>query len=183
MKVVFCLSCGARLDRRLLDGREREVCPQCGFIHYRQLIVGAGALVEQRGTLLLIRRATSPFQNCWGLPAGHVEADENPAAAAVRETLEETGLRVSVRRLVNAYFFDDHSEGNGVFLVYACDVTGGDPAATAEASRVAFFERESLPEELAGGGHRAAIIAWKETIVASNDPLQRSGARDARPGR
>ena len=183
MKVAFCSSCGSRLAERPLDGRGRKVCPACGFVHYRQLIVGAGALIAQEGKLLLIRRATSPFEGCWGLPAGHVEADEDPATAAVRETLEETGLHVAILGLVDAYFFNDHPKGNGVFLVYACDVTGGCASPTVEASRLGFFERGSLPEELAGGGHRAAIIAWKKTTGASNDALQRTRARDARPGR
>lgn len=161
MDALFCTACGSQLDRRQFDGREREVCPRCRLVHYRQLIVGAGALVEKDRSVLLVRRATSPFQGCWGLPAGHVEADENPATAAVRETLEETGLQVRVIRLVDAYFFDDHPKGNGIFLVYGCQIAGGATATTTEASRVAFFKRDALPDELAGGGHRAAILAWR----------------------
>jgi len=157
---LFCPKCGGRLARRELEGREREVCVSCGAIHYRQLIVGAGALIEHGVSLLLVRRATPPFQGCWGLPAGHVEADESPATAAARETFEETGLQVIVRHLVDAYFFDDHPKGCGIFLVYACDVVEGVAATTTEASSVAFFSRDILPEELAGGGHRTAILAW-----------------------
>lgn len=37
---------------------------------------------------LLIR---DPYQN-WGLPKGHLEADESPLDAALREVAEETGL-------------------------------------------------------------------------------------------
>lgn len=118
-------------------------------------------MVEQDGSLLLVRRATSPFQACWGLPAGHVEADESPAEAAAREALEETGLQVRVARLVDAYFFDDHAKGNGIFLVYACQTAGGALFPTTEASQIGLFARDALPEDLAGGGHRPAILAWK----------------------
>lgn len=39
---------------------------------------------------LLIR---DPYEN-WGLPKGHIEPDESPLDAAVREVREETGLAV-----------------------------------------------------------------------------------------
>ncbi len=38
--------------------------------------------------VLLIR---DPYKN-WGLPKGHLEGDETPAGAALREVTEETGL-------------------------------------------------------------------------------------------
>ncbi|MGR8978910.1 MAG: NUDIX domain-containing protein [Gammaproteobacteria bacterium] len=161
MNPIFCSMCSSRLERRQVDGRERDVCPHCSFVHYRQLIVGAGALIDQGGSLLLVRRATSPFLGCWGFPAGHVEADESPADAAVRETLEETGLHVSVVRLIDAYFFNDHPKGNGIFLVYACEISEGVVMPTIEVSEVTFFRRDTLPRDLAGGGHRTAILAWK----------------------
>ncbi len=167
MKPLFCSLCGNRLKRRQIESRERDVCPSCGFVYYPQLIVGAGALIEQREGLLLVRRATQPFLDSWGLPAGHVEADENPADAAVRETMEETGLRISVASLVDAYFFDDHPKGNGVFLVYACVITGGTAASTIEASQIGFFRPSNLPKEIAGGGHHAAIRDWKAKQTAA----------------
>ena len=57
------------------------------------LEVSAGGIVFRRGTdgvarFLLIRDS---YDN-WGFPKGHLEEAETPAAAAVRETAEETGL-------------------------------------------------------------------------------------------
>jgi 8-oxo-dGTP pyrophosphatase MutT (NUDIX family) len=98
-----------------------------------------------------------------------VDADENPVHAAVRETLEETGVRVKAERLIDAYFFDDHPKGCGVFLVYSCIITGGAAVVTAEASRVSFFRREDVPADLAGGGHRTAVLAWKREGVEQGD--------------
>jgi ADP-ribose pyrophosphatase YjhB (NUDIX family) len=61
------------------------------------LKVGAGALVEQDGSLLLLQRTQTPFQGCWNLPAGYVEADESPLETVIRETYGATGLRVEAK--------------------------------------------------------------------------------------
>ncbi len=43
--------------------------------------------------VLLIERAAPPFKNCWALPGGFLELDEDIETAARRELEEETGLR------------------------------------------------------------------------------------------
>jgi len=54
--------------------------------------VSAGGIVfrrdGERTFFLLIR---DPYRN-WGFPKGHLEEGEEPAAAAVREVAEETGI-------------------------------------------------------------------------------------------
>jgi 8-oxo-dGTP pyrophosphatase MutT (NUDIX family) len=58
-----------------------------------ELEVSAGGIVFRRGPgegakYLLIRDSYSN----WGFPKGHLEGNESPAEAALRETVEETGL-------------------------------------------------------------------------------------------
>src|SRR5215212_5663387 len=58
-----------------------------------ELEVSAGGIVFRRvpgegPKYLLIRDS----YNNWGFPKGHLEGDESPAEAALRETAEETGL-------------------------------------------------------------------------------------------
>ena len=54
-------------------------------------------LLTRNGRFLLLRRsATDPrFPGWWCLPGGGMEAGERPVDAAVRETAEETSIRVS----------------------------------------------------------------------------------------
>lgn len=53
----------------------------------------AGALVVLDGRCLVLRRGDE-----WVFPKGHLEADEDPQQAAIREVQEETGLLVRIVR-------------------------------------------------------------------------------------
>lgn len=56
-----------------------------------------GALVhDDRGRLLVVRRAREPGAGQWSVPGGRVEPGEDDATAVRREVLEETGLHVVV---------------------------------------------------------------------------------------
>ncbi len=158
----YCPECGAPLSRKEIEGRPRAYCPRCGKVFYARPKVGAGCLIEEAGRLLLLRRAREPFKGCWNLPAGYVEIDEAPSETAVRETREETGLQVEARALIDVYPFADDPRGNGLLIVYRCEITGGEMRETAEGKEGTFFSKEALPDNLAGGGHDRAIRAWAE---------------------
>ena len=53
---------------------------------------GVGAVAVVDGAVLLIRRGRAPQAGRWSVPGGHVEPDERPEEAVVRELAEETGL-------------------------------------------------------------------------------------------
>jgi 8-oxo-dGTP pyrophosphatase MutT (NUDIX family) len=80
----------------------------------RRCVVGA-IIVNARGELYLQRRAPTArlFPGCWDIVGGHVEPDETPFEALVREVAEETGWRLaSVGRVVAV--FDWTAEHDGV---------------------------------------------------------------------
>lgn len=159
----YCFRCGAVLHEDVIEGRHRLVCPQCDWVYYPQLKVSAAAYVEKDGRLLLARRAQQPWQGCWYLPAGYVEADERPEQAAERETYEETGLRVQARSLEEVIYFDDDPRGNGLLLVYACELVDGVLTTSRETLECAFFAPDCIPQPLTGAGHVEAIQKWVRT--------------------
>jgi 8-oxo-dGTP diphosphatase len=60
-------------------------------------LIAAGLLVKQRKVLLCHRLPSrESFPDVWDFPGGHVEANEAPAAALVRELHEEIGVWVRV---------------------------------------------------------------------------------------
>lgn len=108
--------------------------------------MAAGVVVEVDGKVLLVRRVNDPQRGMWSFPAGFVNAYEDPARAAERECLEETGLEVQTTRLANLISGREHPRGADIVLVYEAVVTGGQLAAGDDADQVNFFPRSALPE-------------------------------------
>lgn len=57
-------------------------------------ILTADAVVIQNGHVLMVKRGGHPGKGLWALPGGHVNTTETFEDAAIRELLEETGLKV-----------------------------------------------------------------------------------------
>ena len=145
-KIRFCPYCGALVGLRLLQGVERLACPACSWIYYEDPKVAAAVLVERGDQVLLTQRAGEPFQGQWSLPAGFVDAFEDPARAAERECLEETGLVVRVSELLDLISGREHENGADILLLYRAEQVGGELRPGDDAKDAAFFNREALPQ-------------------------------------
>jgi 8-oxo-dGTP diphosphatase len=121
------------------------MCPNCEWVHFEDPKVAAAVLVERNGKVLLTRRINEPERGCWSLPAGFVNAYEDPARAAQRECLEETGLQVEITCLLDVLSGREHPRGADIFIVYSARIIGGELAAGDDADVVGFFSREQLP--------------------------------------
>jgi ADP-ribose pyrophosphatase YjhB (NUDIX family) len=145
IEINFCPRCGAAVAQAERFGKLHAVCPQCDWIHFADPKVAAAVLVEQNGRVLLVRRANEPFCGLWTLPAGFVDADEDPAQAASRECLEETGLTVRITRVLDVIAGREHPRGADFIIIYGADVLGGDLLPADDADAADWFTRDQLP--------------------------------------
>jgi ADP-ribose pyrophosphatase YjhB (NUDIX family) len=141
----YCPRCGTRVNHEERYGKVRPVCPRCGWIHFIDPKVAAAVLVEQEGRVLLVRRANEPFRGLWTLPAGFINGGEDPAEAAARECLEETGLSVRVTRVLDIISGREHTRGADFIIVYRAEVIDGELMPDDDVDAAEWFGRESLP--------------------------------------
>jgi ADP-ribose pyrophosphatase YjhB (NUDIX family) len=157
--VRFCPLCGASLAREPVppDQREQWVCSACRFVVYLNPKVVAGTIPEQDGRVLLTRRSINPGRGLWTFPGGFVDYGETATDAAVRETLEETGLSVELTGLHNVYSF----AGGPIIVVYRARVTGGTLTPCDENDALEWVKPEDIPwDDLAFPSTREALREW-----------------------
>lgn len=122
--------------------------------------VGAVAF-DERGRLLLVKRANPPAQGLWSIPGGRVEPGESAEIAVAREVLEETGLTVTILREVGTVFRDAPGGGRYVIRDFLVEpVPGDEPVAGDDAADVRFAAVSDLAADELSPGLLDALIDW-----------------------
>lgn len=162
-QIKFCPQCGHAVEQREAYGAVRPVCPQCGRVHFVDPKVAVGLVIARQGQLLLVRRANDPEKGKWSVPAGFVDAGEDPARAAEREALEETGLQVRVTGLLDVHGRQGDTEGADILIVYRAEAIGGTLCPGDDAAEAGYFGPEALPE-LAFASTRRVVEQWQNSV-------------------
>lgn len=106
-----------------------------------------GAIINENKHILLHRREDHGF---WALPGGKIKLGESIVACLKRELLEETGLKVSIERLVGIYSAPDYllSVKNAVYqpflVVFLCQVNKGALKQTTESVNYTWLSPENI---------------------------------------
>jgi ADP-ribose pyrophosphatase YjhB (NUDIX family) len=153
----FCPSCGTAMRDAERFGQMRRVCPACHYVQFDDPKVAAGAFIQQDGKILLVKRGVEPEIGKWALPAGYVDYGEDPAEAAIRETLEETGLQIQITDLFDVIL--THSLNEVIFIIYRAEPIGGELQADDDVEEVAWFGKDDIPE-VAFDSTRLVIQRW-----------------------
>ncbi len=158
-----------------LDGRSRWQCQSCGYVQYENPVPGVGVLIENDDKLVLVQRDRPPRAGEWALPAGFIEADESVEQAALREALEETGLRLELVELFGVYSFPEGPPRSGLIIFYrAHPLNIGELHAGDDARAVGLFAPEQLPA-ICFRTHREVITRWQEMRMLSALGLKEEG--------
>jgi ADP-ribose pyrophosphatase YjhB (NUDIX family) len=159
-----CTRCGAALRFGTVDDEDRErlACPACGLVAYvNPRLVVTTLPITDRGEVVLLRRGIEPGYGSWAQPGGFLEVDETVTEAAIRETLEETGLIVEPGEIVGLY---SRLEAAIVVLAFEARIVGGEAHETPEAIEIAAFAPGAIPWP---------GIAFKTTVWALRDWVHR----------
>lgn len=157
--IRFCPLCGAPLRREAVppDQREQAVCSRCRFVFYLNPKLVAATIPEQDGRLLLTRRSISPGKGFWTFPGGFVDFGETVTDGAVRETFEETGLKVDLTGLLNVYSYPD----SPIIVVYNARVLEGVLTACDENDALEWVAPDAIPwDALAFPSTKEALREW-----------------------
>ncbi len=148
------------------EDREREVCPVCNFVHYRNPIPVVGCVAEHEGRILLCRRAIEPRLGYWTVPAGFMELDETLEEGAMRETREEACAEV---RLGELFSIVNLPKAGQVHFFFRGALLGGKFGAGVESLETALFAPGEIPfEDIA---FRSGVIALRRYLDGEGSGL------------
>jgi len=97
----------------------------------KQFTIAVALITNDKGEVLLGKRNQPEdpvIHNKWEFPGGGIEFGEDAEAAVMREALEETGLKVEVKRLLSKVYSNtwEHTGRQVFLLAYECKIVGGE---------------------------------------------------------
>lgn len=90
---THCPACGSALF--VENNIKSKHCEACGFVFYMNASAAVAAFIlNDKGELLVCKRAKEPVKGTLDLPGGFVDGDETAEAAIIREIEEELKAKV-----------------------------------------------------------------------------------------
>ena len=101
---------------------------------------------NEENELLMVREK---IDNRWSLPGGWADIGFSPSEVAVKETLEEAGIRVKPFSLLAVMDKKCHEHPSDLYYIYkiflGCEVIAEESMDGLETTDAAFFSEESIP--------------------------------------
>ena len=98
----FCPKCGGKLEAKKED---LGICTKCGFHFYTNPEFTTAAIIEnEKGQVLLVKRAVEPKKDFWDLPGGFVKIKETLEESVRREINEELGINLRDLKYLSSHY-------------------------------------------------------------------------------
>ncbi len=141
----FCSNCGSSnlvFDIPKGDTRSRDICRDCGKIHYSNPRIITGCLPLWGDKVLLCKRAIEPRGGYWNVPGGFLENGETAEAGATREVWEEALARVE---LIGVHAIFSLPKFNQVYIHFLGELKNGEFGVGEESSETRLFLKSEIP--------------------------------------
>lgn len=119
---------------------------------------------QDQKRVLLIKRRDIPV---WVLPGGGIDKGETAEQAAIREILEETGLKAKIIRKVAEYSYSNSKRKSHLFL---CEALSGELTTGPETKDINYFSITELAEP----HHPIIFDCISDRLLNSNDVIKKT---------
>ena len=133
------------------DGREKDNNPAF-----------SGVMIKCKNKVLLCKRRedipNTALPEYWSVPAGYVEKEEFIKECAIRETYEETKIKLNSDDVKFLSAFPAH--GGGVFYDYICEIEEElEPIIDEEHSDWGYFSKDEIPTPITDEMRNDVLLA------------------------
>lgn len=123
-------------------------CSNCGITFYKNSKPCAGVLPIKDGKVLLSKRAIEPYKGKFDIIGGFLNEGEHPESGAIRETLEETGLKIKIISLLGIYIDQYGKDGDFTLnMHYICEIIGGDLQPQSDVASIHWIDIDKVPTD------------------------------------
>lgn len=110
--------------------------------------------IDTRGVIFVDDKIVLVEENgTWSLPGGWCDVDQSLSSNVEKEVLEETGFTVECDKVIAIQDWRKHNVTNhayGIFKIFVlCNYISGEFVESIETTKIGYFDKNSLPENLA----------------------------------
>jgi NAD+ diphosphatase len=137
-------------------------CTKCHFVFYQNSKPTASAFItNQKGQILLVKRAIQPKLGWWDMPGGFLEEGEDPVTGVKREIKEELDVRLKNIQLLGIYM-DSYAHCFNVHtlnIIYTAQIQSGTIKAMDDVGDTHWFDTDDIPWS------RFAFPVWMKPAI------------------
>ncbi len=131
---------------------------------YKSPKIAVDPLIIKGDKIILSKRAVTPFKGMLEFPGGMVEYGETVEHAVIRETEEETGLKIKVKDILGVYSEKSRDPRfHTVAVAFIVEPIGGKLRGSFE-GEPAWYDIDKIKSKKLGFGHTKILkdyIKWK----------------------